>query len=73
MYGSTETQQSTAVIVTDIQNKGEFMGVGLFSMANKGQFERKGKQEDLKKKKWRNDPTFHMQRKQFPCLLSKMC
>lgn len=33
----------------DRQNKGEFMDVGLFSMANKGQFERKGGREDLKK------------------------
>lgn len=43
-------KQSTAVMVTDIQNKGEFMGVRPFSMANKGWLERKGRREDLKNK-----------------------
>lgn len=33
------------------------MGAGLFSMPNEGQFERKGRREDLKKKKKENKET----------------
>jgi len=37
-------------MVIDIQNKREFMGVGLFPMVNKGQFGRNRRIEDLEYK-----------------------